>query len=743
MMKNIKKMKSSLLVLGLCVALHVNAAETEWSPKGDKIKTEWADKLTPDNVWQSYPRPQLKRAEWMNLNGLWNYSVTGHDVKKKSVEYSGQILVPFAIESSLSGVMKSFLPTDKLWYKRNFSIDDKWKNKDIILHFGAVDYECQVWVNNKLVGSHKGGNNPFSFNITKYLKRNGEQTVEVSVVDPTDTESISRGKQQLDQKEIWYTPVSGIWQTVWIEAVNKTCIKQVLPVADIYKKSVKLSFDVENSNGKEDITVDLLDNGKVVKTVKGKSGDAMEIPVPNAVLWTPSSPKLYHINISMSKSGKEIDRVSSYFTLRKVDIKKDDCGYKRICLNDEPVFQMGTLDQGWWPDGLLTPPSEEAMLYDMVQLKKMGFNTIRKHIKVEPEQYYYYADSLGMMMWQDMVSGFATSRKNVEHVKADAKEDWNAPAEHSAQWQAEMFDMIDRLKFYSCITTWVVFNEGWGQHNTKEIVEKVMDYDKSRIIDGVTGWTDRGVGHMYDVHNYPVSSMVLPENNGNRISVLGEFGGYGWAIDGHLWDTSKRNWGYKNIDGAMALIDNYGRLMFDVESLISQGLAAAIYTQTTDVEGEVNGLMTYDRKITKIPVSLLHAMHSKLYKVNSSKPEILIVDGQNGKKHKAVISIDGAEKQEVSLPFPIEKKGVKVCSETDFESDKKYENLSLWLNVAGDVKVWLNGVEVFNQNVVQTRHYNQFNLSDYADYLKLGKNNLKIEVKANKKMKLDYGLRAF
>ena len=296
-MKNIKKMKSSLLVLGLCVALHVNAAETEWSPKGDKIKTEWADKLTPDNVWQSYPRPQLTRAEWMNLNGLWNYSVTGHDVKKKSVEYSGQILVPFAIESSLSGVMKSFLPTDKLWYKRNFSIDEKWKNKDIILHFGAVDYECQVWVNNKLVGSHKGGNNPFSFNITKYLKRNGEQTVEVSVVDPTDTESISRGKQQLDQKGIWYTPVSGIWQTVWIEAVNKTCIKQVLPVADIYKKSVKLSFDVENSNGKEDITVDLLDNGKVVKTVKGKSGDAMEIPVPNAVLWTPSSPKLYHINI--------------------------------------------------------------------------------------------------------------------------------------------------------------------------------------------------------------------------------------------------------------------------------------------------------------------------------------------------------------------------------------------------------------------------------------------------------------
>ena len=736
-------MKNCLIVLGLCVGLHINATESKWSPKGDKIKTEWAAKVTPENVWQSYPRPQLKRSAWKNLNGIWNYAVTAQNVTKKNVVYNGEILVPFAIESSLSGVMKSFLPEDKLWYKRNFTIDKEWKGKNIILHFAAVDYECQVWVNNRIVGSHKGGNNPFSFDITKYLKSSGEQTVELSVVDPTDTESISRGKQQLNQRGIWYTPVSGIWQTVWLEAVNKTYIKQVLPEADIYKKSVKLSFDVNNSNGKEDITVDLLDNGKIVNSVKGKSGEAMEISVPNAVLWSPSSPKLYHINVSMSKSGKEIDRVSSYFSLRKVDMKKDECGYNRICLNDEFIFQMGTLDQGWWPDGLLTPPSEEAMIYDMIQLKKMGFNTIRKHIKVEPEQYYYYADSLGLMMWQDMVSGFATSRKDVEHVKADAKEDWNAPAEHSAQWQSEMFEMIDRLRFYPCITTWVVFNEGWGQHNTKEIVEKVMAYDNSRIINGVTGWTDRKVGDLYDIHNYPVSSMIIPQYCGDRVSVLGEFGGYGWAVDGHLWNPSMRNWGYKNIDGAMSLIDNYGKLMFDVEALIAQGLAAAIYTQTTDVEGEVNGLMTYDRKLTKMPSALIHALHSKLYKVNSSKKKVLIADGQYGKQHKAAVSINGAKSKEVILPCAIEKEGVKVYSETNFETDNEYKNLSLWLNAAGSVKIWLNGIEVFNQDVNQTRHYNQFNLSDYSDYLKKGMNNLIVEAVSSKKMQFDYGLIAF
>lgn len=727
------------IVLGVVLQTPLFAA---WSPKGDKIKTVWAEKVTPENVWSSYPRPQLQRSQWMNLNGLWNFAVTDQTTTKKQVKYEGQILVPFAIESSLSGVQRTFLPTDKLWYQHSFTIDDAWKGKNIILHFQAVDYECQVWVNDKLAGTHKGGNNPFEFDITKYIKKSGEQIVELSVVDPTDTESISRGKQQLNQKGIWYTPVSGIWQTVWLEAVNPQHIRQILPEADIHKKTVKLHLDIANAKGQENVKVEVLDEGKVIKTVEQKNAPVIEIEMPEAILWTPSSPKLYHVNVELSANGKIVDKVKSYFTLREVSIKKDACGYNRICLNGESIFQFGPLDQGWWPDGLLTPPSEEAMLWDMVQLKKMGFNTIRKHIKVEPEQYYYYADSLGLMMWQDMVSGFSTERKQAEHVSPNAKKDWDAPAEHSAQWQKEMFEMIDRLRFYSCITTWVVFNEGWGQHNTAEIVNKVMDYDKSRIIDGVTGWTDRGVGHMYDVHNYPVTSMILPEYNGNRISVLGEFGGYGWAIKEHLWNPEMRNWGYKNIDGATALMDSYGRILYDLRSLIAQGLSAAIYTQTTDVEGEVNGLITYDRKVTKIPVSLLHILHNDLYNVAPAKTVTLVPDGQGGTKNQRKVAVNSNEMRQVTLPYSVQPKST-VISETDFDIVQPLKNLSLWLRVAGTTKVLINGFEVFLQDVRMTRQYNQYNISDYSSLLRKGRNTIIIEVKGTGKMDFDYGLRAF
>lgn len=348
----------------------------------------------------------------------------------------------------------------------------------------------------------------------------------------------------------------------------------------------------------------------------------------------------------------------------------------------------------------------------------------------------------GLMMWQDMVSGFSTERKDEEHIKPNAQADWNAPASHTDQWQQEMFEMIDRLRFYSCITSWVVFNEGWGQHNTVEIVKKVMDYDKSRIIDGVTGWTDRGVGHMYDVHNYPVTSMILPAHNGNRISVLGEFGGYGWAIQDHLWNPNMRNWGYKNIDGAMALMDSYGRLIYDLETLIAQGLSAAIYTQTTDVEGEVNGLITYDRKIVKIPTSLLHILHDRLYRVKPAKAVSLIADARDETKNTRLVGLNGKELKNISLPYST-KPDSNVVSETAFSIENPFEHLSLWLNVAGKAQVWLNGVKVFEQEVKQTRHYSQFNISDYVHLLRNGNNIFRIEVTDTGKMNFDYGLKAY
>lgn len=713
-----------------------------WAPKGDKIKTVWGENVTPKNAWQNYPRPQLKRTDWQNLNGLWQYTVTGLSAEKANLKYNDEILVPFAIESALSGVTKTFTPNDKLWYRKQFKLNSDTKGKQTWLHFGAVDYECQLWVNNKLVGKHTGGNNPFSFDITGYLKQNDLQTIELSVVDPTDTESVTRGKQQLNQTGIWYTPVSGIWQTVWLETVNKTHIQSVLPQSNVKKGIVNIQLDIANTKGDEQLSINVLDNGKTIAKVNQKTAKNVEINIKNPVLWTPETPKLYKLEIELSKNNKVLDHVESYFAMRDVSIQHDAKGYNRICLNGTPIFQYGTLDQGWWPDGLLTPPSPEAMCWDMEQLKSMGFNTIRKHIKVEPALYYYYADSLGIMIWQDMPSGFATSRKDTEFISPTSTSDWNAPKPVADERQKELTEMIDALRFFPSITTWVLFNEGWGQHNTTEITNLVKQKDSSRIINGVSGWTERYIGDLYDIHNYPATSMIFPAVNGDRISVLGEFGGLGLPVKDHLWNPNIRNWGYKNIEGGVDLVSDYARLVKDLETLIAQGLSAAIYTQTTDVEGEVNGLITYDRKVTKIPASLLHMLHSQLYKTMPAKATVLIADAQDGKKQSREIILNGA-RQNVTAPFEI-KGEAKVSSIQKFNVDMLPQNLSLWVNVNGPTKVWVNGKIIFDQQVRYTRHYNQYNLSDFSSLLKKGENTFKIEVnQKDNKMDFDYGLLAF
>ena len=716
-----------------------------WNIKGDKIKTEWADKVSPENVWQNYPRPQLKRAEWINLNGLWKYAITNISETEKPKDFKDEILVPFAIESALSGVACKFTPNDKLWYQREFTLNPAWKGKQIILHFGAVDYECEVWVNGEPAGTHKGGNNPFSFDITKYIKKiSGVQNIVLSVIDPTDKESISRGKQQLNQFGIWYTPVSGIWQTVWLEAVNPSYIKKLIPESDIAQNTVTLNFTCANIKGNEQFNIKITDRDKVITSVKRKVADKITVEVPDPVLWTPETPKLYTLDIELIKNNTTIDRVESYFAMREISSQKDENGYNRIFLNNKPVFQYGTLDQGWWPDGLLTPPSSEAMLWDMQQLKSMGFNTIRKHIKVEPALYYYYADSLGLMLWQDMPAGFATSRKETEQLRPSDEEDWKAPEEHVSQWKTEMNEMIDELSFFPCITTWVVFNEGWGQHNTKEMVKAVKEKDPKRIVNGVSGWTDRNVGDVLDIHNYPLTSMIKPAYNNDRISVLGEFGGLGFPVENHLWNPEMRNWGYKNFDGSTMLINDYAHLVFDLETLVAQGLSAAIYTQTTDVEGEVNGLISYDRKVVKIPPSLLHTLHARLYKVQSVKPETLIADGQQKKQSRTVI-LNGTE-YNIQTPCEVKNDTLIVCKQ-EFTIDKTYPNLSLWLNVNGLTKVRINEFPVFEQQVRNTRQYNQINLSDYSCLLHSGKNTFEIEVKMTSKEKsasnFDFGLTAF
>ncbi|MFI3322947.1 MAG: glycoside hydrolase family 2 TIM barrel-domain containing protein [Rikenellaceae bacterium] len=732
-------MKVNRLILLALIAVIVSSELFAWQKKGDRISTRWGKEVTPENAWQQYPRPQLQREDWVNLNGLWDYAITDMNCEKSNVKFEGEILVPYAVESSLSGVQRQFLPTDKLWYKRTFEVDKSWIGKNIILHFGAVDYASTIWVNGKEVGKHIGGNNSFSFDITKYLKKSGSQTVELSVTDPTETKTVTQGKQRIDAKGIFYTAVSGIWKTVWLEAVNSRHIEEVAYTSDIDKMSVSLDIDFNNLKGDEQVKIDIYDSGKAIKSYTQNASEKLDIDMQGATLWSPESPKLYHFEIELTSKGKLLDRSKSYFAMRKVSVEKDECGYNRTFLNNKPIFQYGTLDQGWWPESLLTPPSAEAMMWDIVQLKELGFNTIRKHIKVEPELYYYYADSLGMMVWQDMVSGFVKGKNQVRPFAAD---DWDAPMSHSEQWEKELYEMIDCLKFFPSITTWVIFNEGWGQYDTKNITNSVMSYDNTRIINGVSGWEDRKVGHMYDIHNYPYATMILPEYNDNRISALGEFGGLGLPIENHLWNPDMRNWGYKDIDGNSALIENYANVIYDLETLIAQGLAAAIYTQTSDVEGEVNGLITYDREIVKLPKTLAHALHDRLYRIKSAKATTLIEDFQGGIKHKRMTSIKGGDLKLLELPLTIDESS-DIVSITEFNADKEFSHLSLWTNLTGDVKISLNGVEIMNETVTQQRHYNQFNLSDYAKYLKIGKNCLKIESKGASKIEFDYGLRAF
>lgn len=686
------------------------------------MKTRWADEASEGKTWKSYPRPQLQRELWENLNGSWDYAVTDQNAKFGKVSYEGKILVPFCIESVLSGVDRKFNPEDELWYKRTFAIAPSWKGKRILLHFGAVDYKCTAYVDGKIAGSHEGGNNPFYFDITDCLKGNGSHTLELSVTDPTDTGSQPRGKQVLNPKGIWYEAVSGIWKTVWMEPVNEKHIEKILPSFSIKDSKAVFDVRVSGATGKESVGIIVRDNGRIVAQGKNTVGKPVEIKFDDVNLWTPENPKLFDLEIVLSQGKKALDKADSYFAMREITKQKDSCGYERIALNGNPIFQYGPLDQGWWPDGLLTPPSEKAMLWDMTQLKDMGFNMIRKHIKVEPELYYYYADSLGLMMWQDMPSGFNSSNAKVEHVAPVAEKDWNAPADVVSHWKQEYKEMVDIFAFYPCITTWVVFNEGWGQHNTAEMTDYARSLDKTRIINAVTGWTDRNVGDIYDVHNYPETAMRFPEEVPGRITVLGEFGGVSLAIPGHLWKEDK-NWGYRTLDRSIDLLSGYTHLVYNLETLVAQGLGAAVYTQTTDVEGEINGLMTYDREITKYPVEVLNFLHHRLYVAEPASATILL---------KATKPVSVAPKEVYE-------------GEYNFNADKEYSNISLFSGAAGQAVIWLNGHKVFSGEVRKTRTFEQYNISHHSAWMKKGENVLKVRVENTTKKPTDatFQLRAF
>ncbi len=586
------------LAIGLILALSAGYSSAQYAPVGDKIKTKWAEQITPDNVWDLYPRPLMQRSEWKNLNGLWDYAIV--DTKQNMPDkYDGKILVPFPVESSLSGVGKTVGNEKNLWYKRTFSIPSTWKGKDIMLNFGAVDWKCDVWVNDIKVGSHTGGYTPFSLNITDALNRKGDNTLAVRVYDPTNRGYQPRGKQVERPGGIWYTPVTGIWQTVWLEPVNPMHIKTIKTVPDIDKNIITVNVvPSEISTDNVMAKVEVKENGTIVAEGKSINGQPIEVGMPSDVkLWSPDSPSLYDMTVSLYHNGKLVDTADSYTAMRKFSTKRDENGFVRMQLNDKDLFQFGPLDQGWWPDGLYTAPSPEALVYDIDKTKELGYNMIRKHVKVKPAVWYTHCDKIGMIVWQDMPSG-DKSPKWLNHEYFNGTEIVRSK-ESEENFRREWKEIIDYLHNNPCIGTWVPFNEAWGQFKTEEITDWTKEYDPTRLVNPASGGNFYKCGDILDLHNYPAPDMYLSDPD--RANVMGEYGGIGLALEGHLW-MPDRNWGYvqfKNEDEVTEEYIRYAKILMD---LISKGFTAAVYTQSTDVEVEVNGLMTYDRKKVKVNV---------------------------------------------------------------------------------------------------------------------------------------------
>lgn len=618
--------KTALTILFIALSVCTFAAQkSTWAPAGDKIKTEWAERIDPNNVWAEYPRPQMIRGAWQNLNGLWNYAITAQDAETFATE--GQILVPFAVESSLSGVQRRLSDNQALWYERTFTVPSNWKGKDVILHFEAVDWQAEVWVNGQKAGMHKGGYSAFSFNITPYLKKSGKQTLCVKVLDATDHAFQPRGKQWTNPSGIWYTPVSGIWQTVWMEPVEKTYISSYEAGSDIDAGLMNVKVNTTGMQEGDVVKVKVVDGLEVVADAVGAD---VSLAVPGMKLWSPDSPFLYQLNISIERDGKVVDSVEGYTACRKISVMNDPKnmnGYKRLALNNECLFQFGPLDQGWWPDGLYTAPCDEALRFDIEKTKEMGFNMIRKHTKVEPARWYYWCDVLGILVWQDMPAitdgDSAEKTGRSEYVVKHSRHPWysdnflatseaDIPEEWKQNYYNEWSEIINEFKNFQCIVVWVPFNEAWGQFDTKKVVEFTRALDPTRLVNESSGGNYYFCGDIIDIHHYPQPAMN--SFTSKFVMVLGEYGGIGRAIKGHTWFNGE-GWGYGGLkDGQEQAQNTYVNFTDMLKTFVQTGCSAAVYTQTTDCEGELNGLMTYDRKVVKFDEEVIREANTSVIK---------------------------------------------------------------------------------------------------------------------------------
>ena len=604
-------MKIKITVLfALFLSCMVNA---QWKPQGDKIKTKWAMQVDPNKTLPEYPRPIMEREQWKNLNGLWNYAIQDFG-KTAPSKYDGQILVPFAVESSLSGVMKQVGGEKELWYETNFSIETGWENQNILMHFGAVDWKADIWINDIKVGSHTGGYTPFSFDITPFIKKGSTQKLVVKVWDPSNDGPQPRGKQVKNPEGIWYTPVTGIWQTVWIEPVNVKNIFDLKTTPNIDQNTITIKAVVANAETGDITEITVFDGGKEIAKGKGLVGESLNIVLTNLKLWSPESPFLYQTKISLISKDKVVDEVKSYFAMRKISSKRDENGIVRMQLNNKDYFQYGPLDQGWWPDGLYTAPTDEALKYDIIKTKELGFNMIRKHVKVESDRWYTHCDQLGILVWQDMPSG--DEQPIWQNKKYFDGTELKRTPQSEEIYKKEWREIMDHLYSYPSIVVWVPFNEAWGQFKTVEITEWTKNHDPSRLVNSSSGGNHFQTGDILDLHNYPGPDLYLYDVR--RVTVLGEYGGIGLPLEKHLWRAND-NWGYIKFKNATEVTNEYIKYANELKTLVKNGFSAAVYTQTTDVEGEVNGFMTYDRKVDKMDFKKINKINKEVIEVLNQK----------------------------------------------------------------------------------------------------------------------------
>ncbi|MEK6248940.1 MAG: hypothetical protein N2C12_12225 [Planctomycetales bacterium] len=595
----------------LVIATIQQVPGADWEPAAGPLMTKWSKEVSPENALPEYPRPQMVRDVWLSLNGLWDYAIRAKGSGQPK-QWDGKILVPYAVESALSGVMKNVGEDNLLWYRRSFEVQPGWDGQQLLLNFDAVDWQATVWLNGKLLGSHEGGYSRFTFDVTDALT-DGPQELVVRVWDPTDTQWQPRGKQVKHPQGIMYTAVTGIWQTVWLEPVDVAHVESLVIVPDIDNSRVLVTAKTKLPKGKDGvappykISVTAKGQGNEV-SVKGRPNQQIALPIKDARLWSPDDPFLYDLTVTLSSDeddDKDVDQVDSYFGMRKVSLGKDASGITRFQLNNQQLFMFGPLDQGWWPDGLYTAPTDEALRYDIEITKKLGFNMCRKHVKVEPDRWYYWCDKLGLLVWQDMPNGDKAIRPAAGQITRST--------ESAVDYRQELGEMVDQFQTHPSIVFWIPFNEGWGQFDTHRVVGWLKQHDPTRLVIGASGWNDiAGVGDAHDLHIYPGPGS--PEPEAERAAVLGEYGGLGLPLPGHLWQEKKQNWGYSNFKDTEAIGEAYIRQIDKLRGFIATpGLSAAVYTQTTDVETEVNGLMTYDREVIKLGSENVIAANLSVY----------------------------------------------------------------------------------------------------------------------------------